>query len=80
MCIFLSIGSIDAADKNTKMKTYVFSSDSGIEEIEARTPNAAAREFDPKVKNMKELLAKIERLGGYITITEDDVVIERIAA
>jgi len=59
--------------------TYIFSGDSGSSTILAESPDAAAVKYDSKVKSMEQLMTKIASVGGYITVTEDGQVIERIS-
>jgi hypothetical protein len=58
---------------------YTFSGDSGSTTIEASSPDAAARQYDSKASSMDHLMRKIASVGGYITITENGLVIERIS-
>ena len=59
--------------------TYTFSGDSGSSTIQAESPDAAAVKYDSRVTSMEQLMAKIASVGGYITVTEDGQVIERIS-
>lgn len=67
-------------NSSEKMKTYEINSDSHNSTITAASADEAANKFDRSVKTMYALIAKVETMGGYITVTEDDVVIERVAA
>lgn len=62
------------------MNIYKIASDSHTAIITASNADEAARKFDAGVKTMPALIAKVESLGGWISVDEDGVQIERIAA
>lgn len=62
------------------MKTYKIASDSHSAKITAKSADHAARKFDPSVSTMSNLVEKVENNGGYISVDEDGVQIERVSA
>lgn len=53
------------------MSQYTISTDSQVQTIEASDIDAAARQFDRRVKTMDALVSKITGMDGWITVTED---------
>ncbi|TXH57311.1 MAG: hypothetical protein E6Q97_04605 [Desulfurellales bacterium] len=53
------------------MSKYTISTDSAVQTIEASDIDAAAQQFDRRVKTMDQLVAKVTGMDGWITVTED---------
>lgn len=62
------------------MKTYEIASDSHSAKITASNADEAASQFDDQVKTMAALIDKVETLGGYISVAEDGIQIERVSS
>lgn len=64
------------------MKTYYITTDSGSQKIQANNINEALKQWGeapPSVTSPKTFEAWLERLGGYGSITEDDIRIASVA-
>lgn len=59
-------------------KEYCFAGDSMTTRINARNRNDAARKYTTSDYGLDHLLAAVKRSGGWITISEDGVVIARV--
>ena len=62
----------------TTTKEYCFAGDSDTVRINAKNRQDAARKYTTSDRGLDALLAAVKRAGGWITISEDGVVIARV--